>query len=161
MSSDSHATITYTSMSSYEVIINEYYGMPMDPLDPYVQLIIGAPPSPDYIPEPEAPPSPGYPLPATVSPTAESPGYITESKPEMEPGENDGDDEKSEGDSIDYPTSEGDNDADDDGDDLSEDDADNEDEEESSNSEEEEEEHLAPNVPGPAFESIPEAGIPL
>nr|GFC44528.1 hypothetical protein [Tanacetum cinerariifolium] len=47
-------------------------------------------------------------------PTAESPGYITESEPEMEPEENDGDDEKSEGDSIDYPISEGDNDANDD-----------------------------------------------
>nr|GFA00977.1 hypothetical protein [Tanacetum cinerariifolium] len=35
MSSDSHATITYTSMSSYEVIVNGYYGMPMDPFDPY------------------------------------------------------------------------------------------------------------------------------
>nr|GFB80346.1 hypothetical protein [Tanacetum cinerariifolium] len=54
MSSDSHATITYTSMSSYEVIVNGYYRMPMDPLDPY------APPSPDYIPRPEAPPSPDY-----------------------------------------------------------------------------------------------------
>nr|GFD09561.1 hypothetical protein [Tanacetum cinerariifolium] len=71
----------------------------------------------------------------------------------MEPEENDGDDEKSEGDSIDYPTSEGDNDADDDGDDLSEDDADNEDEEESSDSEEEEEEHLALTVPAPALYS--------
>nr|GFD39675.1 hypothetical protein [Tanacetum cinerariifolium] len=29
------ATITYTSMSSYEVIVNGYYGMHMDPLDPY------------------------------------------------------------------------------------------------------------------------------
>nr|GFB98359.1 hypothetical protein [Tanacetum cinerariifolium] len=106
MSSDSHATVTYTSMSSYEVTINEYYGMPMDPLDP-------------------------YPLPAAVSPTAESPGYIMESEPKMEPEENNGDDEKSEGDSIDYPTSEGDNDADDDGEDLSEDDADNEDDEKS------------------------------
>nr|GFC55908.1 hypothetical protein [Tanacetum cinerariifolium] len=135
MSSDSHATVTYTSMSSYEVTINEYYGMPMDPLDPYVQLVMGAPPSPDYIPGPEAPPSPDYipgpeypeylppaddmlpaeeqPLPAAVSPITESPGYFTESEPEMEPEENDGDDEKSEGDSIDYPTSEGDNDADD------------------------------------------------
>nr|GFC92563.1 hypothetical protein [Tanacetum cinerariifolium] len=65
-----------------------------------------------------------------VSPTAESPGYIMESEPEMEPKENDGDDKKSKGDSIDYPTSKGDND--DDGDDFSEDDADNEDEEESS-----------------------------
>nr|GFD46095.1 hypothetical protein [Tanacetum cinerariifolium] len=32
-------------------------------------------------------------LPAAVLPTAESPGYITESEPEMEPEENDGDDE--------------------------------------------------------------------
>nr|GFC00725.1 hypothetical protein [Tanacetum cinerariifolium] len=55
MSSDSHATITYTSMSSYEVIINGYYEMPMDPLDLYVQLVMGAPPSPDYIPGPEYP----------------------------------------------------------------------------------------------------------
>nr|GFD38320.1 hypothetical protein [Tanacetum cinerariifolium] len=54
------------------------------------------------------------PLPAAVSPTAESPGYITESEPEMEPEENEGDDEKSEGDSIDYPTSGGNNDANDD-----------------------------------------------
>nr|GEY63029.1 hypothetical protein [Tanacetum cinerariifolium] len=46
--------------------------------------------------------------------------------------DNDGDDEKSEGDSIDYPTSKGDNDANDDGDDLSEDDANEKDEEESS-----------------------------
>nr|GFB35693.1 hypothetical protein [Tanacetum cinerariifolium] len=129
MFSDSHATITYTSMSSYEVIVNGPE----------------APPSPDYIPGPEAPPSPDYipgpeypeylppaddmlpaeeqPLPAAVSPTTESPGYITE----------------------------GDNDANDDGDELSEDDADDEDEEESSDSEEEEEEHLALTVPAPAL----------
>nr|GFB16641.1 hypothetical protein [Tanacetum cinerariifolium] len=83
------------------------------------------------------------PLPAAVSPTAESPRYITESEPEMEPEEY----------SIEYPTSEGDDDAGDDGDDFSEDDADDEDEEESSNSEEEEEEHLAPTVPAPALYS--------
>nr|GFC22488.1 hypothetical protein [Tanacetum cinerariifolium] len=157
MSSDSYATVTYTSMSSYEVTINKYYGMHMDPLDPYVQLVMGAPPSPDYIPGPEAPPSPDYipgpeypeylppaddmlpteeqPLLAAVSPTAKLPGYITELEPEMEPEENDVDDEKSEGDSIDYPTSEGDNDADDNGDNFLEDDANNEDEEESSDSE--------------------------
>nr|GEW23592.1 hypothetical protein [Tanacetum cinerariifolium] len=180
MSSDSHATITYTSMSSYEVIVNGYFGMPMDPLDPYVQLFMEAPPSPAYIPEPEAPPSPNYipgpeappspdyipgpeypeylppandmlpakeqPLPAAVSPTAESPGYITESEPEMEPEEDDGDDENFKGDSIEYPTSKGDDDADDDGDDLSEDDADDKDEKESSDSEEEEEEHLSLTV---------------
>nr|GFC36457.1 hypothetical protein [Tanacetum cinerariifolium] len=67
--------------------------------------------------------------------------------------ENDGDDEKSEGDSIDYPTSGRDNDVNDDGDDLSEDDADDEDGEESSDSEEEKEEHLALTVPAPALYS--------
>nr|GEY82344.1 hypothetical protein [Tanacetum cinerariifolium] len=181
MSSDSHATIIYTSMSSYEVIVNGYFRMPMDPLDPYAQLVMEAPPSPDYIPRPkappsldyipgpEAPPSPDYipgpeylgylppaddvlptkeqPLPAAVSPTAESPGYITDSETEMDPEEEDGDDEKFEGDFIDYPTSRGDDDADDDGDELSEDDADDEDEEESSDSEEEDEENIAPTVP--------------
>nr|GFD06814.1 hypothetical protein [Tanacetum cinerariifolium] len=88
-------------------------------------------------------PAEEQPLPAAISPTAESPGYITKSEPEMEPKENDGDDEKSEGDFIDYPTSEGDNESNNDGNDLSEDDANDEDEEESSDSEEEEEEHLA------------------
>nr|GEW02863.1 hypothetical protein [Tanacetum cinerariifolium] len=175
MSSDSHATITYTSMLSYEVIVNGYFGMPMDTLDPYAHLFMEAPPLPDYIPGPEAPPSPDYipgpkypeylppaddvfpaeeqPLPAAVSPTAESPGYITDSEPEMDPEEEDGDDEKSMGDSIDYPTSRGDDDAADDGDDLSKDDADNEDEEESLDSKEEEEEHLAPTVLAPTLHS--------
>nr|GFC93189.1 hypothetical protein [Tanacetum cinerariifolium] len=88
------------------------------------------------------------PLPTTVLPTAESPGYFADLGPEMDP-EEDGDDEKSEGDSIEYLTSRGD---DDDGD-LSEDDADDEDEEESSDSEEEEEEHLARTVPAPALHS--------
>nr|GFC70001.1 hypothetical protein [Tanacetum cinerariifolium] len=63
--------------------------------------------------------------PAAVSPTAESPGYITE----------------------------GDDDADDDGDDLVKDDTDDEDEEESSDSEEEKEEHLAPTIPTSALHS--------
>nr|GFA68316.1 hypothetical protein [Tanacetum cinerariifolium] len=164
-------------MSSYEVIVNRYFGMPMDRLDPYAQLVMEAPPSPEYIPGPEAPPSPDYisgpkypeylplandvlpaeeqRLPAAVSPTAESPGYIADSKPEMDPEEEVGDDENSEGDFTDYLTSRGDDDADDDddGDDLSEDDADDEDEEESSDSEEEEEEHLASTIPTPALHS--------
>nr|GEZ06105.1 hypothetical protein [Tanacetum cinerariifolium] len=188
MSSDLHATITYTLMSSYEVIVNGYFGMPMDPLDPYAQLFMEAPPSPDYILRPEAPPSPDYipepkappspvyipgpeypeylspaddmlpaeeqPLPAAVSPTAESPRYITDSEPKIDLEKEDGDDEKSEGDFIDYPTSREDDDADDDGDELSEDDADDEDEEESSDSEEEKEEHLASTVPAPALHSF-------
>nr|GEY70302.1 hypothetical protein [Tanacetum cinerariifolium] len=150
MSSDSHATITYTSMSSYEVIVNGYFGIPMDPLDPHAQLVMEASPSPNYIPRPEASPSqtpltgPEYPeylppadnmflaeeqpLLAAVSPTAESPGYIMDSEPEMDPEEEDGDDEKSKGDS---------------------------DDEESSGSVEEEEEHLAPTVPAlPLHSSI-------
>nr|GEY33721.1 reverse transcriptase domain-containing protein [Tanacetum cinerariifolium] len=195
MSSDSHATITYTSMSSYEVIVNGYYRMHIDPLDPYIQLVMEAPPSPDYIPGPEAPPSPDYiprpevppspdyipepeypeylppaddvlpaeeqPLPAAVSPTTESPGYITESEPEMEPEEEDGDDEKSEEDSIDYPTRGGDNDADDDDDDLSEDDADDKEEKESSD--------ISPTsyllppllMPLPIFTPLPTSSFPL
>nr|GEU88615.1 retrovirus-related Pol polyprotein from transposon TNT 1-94 [Tanacetum cinerariifolium] len=142
MSSDSHATITYTLMSSYEVIVKGYFGMPMDPLDPYAQLVMEAPPSPDYIPGPEAPPSLDYipgpeypeylppaddvfpaeeqPLPAAVSPTVESPRYIADLEPEMDPEEEDGDDEKSE---------------------------------ESSDSEEEEEEYLASTVPASALHS--------
>nr|GFB83231.1 hypothetical protein [Tanacetum cinerariifolium] len=137
MSSDSHATITYTSMSSYEVIVN---GLHTRAGVPKVSTT-----SDDMLPVEEQP------LPATLSPTAESPRYITESEPEMEPEENDGDDDKSEGDSIDYLTSGGDNDANDDGDDLLEDDADDEDKEESSDSEEEEEEHLAPTISAPAL----------
>nr|GEU81930.1 hypothetical protein [Tanacetum cinerariifolium] len=132
-----------------------------------------APPSSDYIPGLEAPHSPDYipgpkypeylppaddvfpaeeqPLLATVSATAESPGYIADSEPEMDPEEEDRDDEKFKGDSIECPTSRGDDDADDDGDDLSEDDANDEDEEESSDSEEEEEDHLALTVPALAL----------
>nr|GEZ22081.1 hypothetical protein [Tanacetum cinerariifolium] len=69
----------------------------------------------------------------------------------MDPEEEDGDNKKFEGDSIDYPTSKGDDNADDD-DDLSEDDADDEDEEESSDSEEE---HLTLTVPAPALHTTP------
>nr|GFC60906.1 hypothetical protein [Tanacetum cinerariifolium] len=57
-------------------------------------------------------------------------------------------------DSIDYPASRGDDNADDDGDNLSEDDADDEDKDESSDSKEEEEEHLALTVPAPALHSF-------
>nr|GFA25616.1 hypothetical protein [Tanacetum cinerariifolium] len=167
MSSDSHATITYTSMSSYEVIVNGYYGMHMDPSDPYVQLFIEAPPSPDYIPGPEALPSPDY-IPGPEAPPSpdyipgpEYPEYLppaddvlpAEEQPLPTARMEDGDDEKYEEDSIEYLTSGGDDDADDDGDDLSEDDPEDEDEEESLDSEEEEEEHLAPTVPTPALHS--------
>ncbi|GKG22247.1 hypothetical protein Tco_0387550, partial [Tanacetum coccineum] len=101
------------------------------------------PPSPDYIPGPEDPQTPlvpqdederepMFPLPPVDSPTAESPGYVTESDPEEDPEEYE-DDETEDG-PVDYPMDGGDDGDDDDGD-SSEDDEDEE---------EEEEEHLAP-----------------
>ncbi|GKG17802.1 hypothetical protein Tco_0372100, partial [Tanacetum coccineum] len=75
------------------------------------------------------------PLPPVVSPTAESPGYVTESDPEEY------EDDKIEDCPVDYPIDEGEDGDDDDGD-LFRDDADDEDEDE--DDEEEVEEHLAP-----------------
>ncbi|GKA78287.1 hypothetical protein Tco_0784824, partial [Tanacetum coccineum] len=141
-------------------------GLPMMPEDPYayVEAALQAPPSPDYVPGPEepeqAPPSPDFvpepvypefmppeddvllaeeqPLPAAVSPTADSPGYITESDPEEDPEE---DDEDPEEDPADYPTDRDDDD--DEEEESSGDDADDEEEDEDEDEEEEEEEHLA------------------
>nr|GFB63900.1 hypothetical protein [Tanacetum cinerariifolium] len=97
--------------------------------DPYVEVALQAPPSPDYIPgleEPEqAPPSPDY---------------VPESNFEMHP--KDDDDEDPEEDPVDYPADGGD-----DGDDeeeSSEDDEDEEDDEMDVEADKEEEEHLAP-----------------
>ncbi|GKD71506.1 hypothetical protein Tco_1325596 [Tanacetum coccineum] len=110
---------------------------------------------PDYMPEPVFPeyipledehvfPAEEQPLPHVDSPTAESPGYITESDPEEDPEEYE-DDETEDG-SVDYPMDGGDYGDDDNGnssgDDIDEEDEDDEDEEEEK--EEEEEEHLAP-----------------
>ncbi|GJW41188.1 putative reverse transcriptase domain-containing protein [Tanacetum coccineum] len=109
-----------------------------------------APPSPDYILGPEDPQTPPvpqdederepmFPLPPVDSPTAESPGYVTESDPEEDPEEYE-DDETEDG-PVDYPM-DGEDDGDDDDGDSSRDDADGEDEDDED--EEEEEEHLAP-----------------
>nr|GEZ41357.1 hypothetical protein [Tanacetum cinerariifolium] len=125
MSSDSHATITYALMSSYEVIVNGPE----------------APPSPDYIPRPEALPSPDY------IPRPEYPEYLPPADDELPA-------EEQPLPAVVSLTTEGDDDANDDGDDLSEDDADDEDEEESSDNEEEEEEHLALTVPASALHRI-------
>ncbi|GKC55977.1 hypothetical protein Tco_1083575 [Tanacetum coccineum] len=105
------------------------------------------PHDPDYVPEPMYPeyipledehvfPAEEQPLPPVVSPTAESPGYVTESDPEEDPEEYE-DDETEDG-PVDYPMDGGEDGDDDDGD-SSGDDADDEDEED----EEEVEEHLA------------------
>ncbi|GKA30494.1 hypothetical protein Tco_0716799 [Tanacetum coccineum] len=130
------------------VIVLGYDGLPMHPV---------APPSPDYIPgseDPQTPPVPQdederepmfhefraveQPLPPVDSPTAESPGYVTESDPEEDPEEYE-DDETEDG-PVDYPIDGGDDRDDDDGD-SSGDDVDGEDEDDE---DEEEEEHLAP-----------------
>ncbi|GJZ44249.1 hypothetical protein Tco_0591504, partial [Tanacetum coccineum] len=103
---------------------------------------------PDYVLEPVYPkyipledehafPAEEQPLPHVDSPTAESPGYITESNPKEDPKEYE-DDETEDG-PVDYPMDGGD-DGDDDDDDSSRDDADDEDEDDK---DEEEEEHLA------------------
>ncbi|GJR18199.1 hypothetical protein Tco_0966726 [Tanacetum coccineum] len=107
---------------------------------------------PNYVPEPIYPeyipleddhefPAEEQPLPPVDSPTAESPGYITESDPEEDPEEYE-DDEAEDG-PVDYPMDGGDDGDDDDGD-SSRDDARDEDEDEEDEDDEEEEEHLAP-----------------
>ncbi|GKF84903.1 hypothetical protein Tco_0249801, partial [Tanacetum coccineum] len=123
---------------------------------------------PDYMPGPEHPPSLVYvpyvpepvypyfmspeddvilaeeqPLPATVLPTADSSGYITDSDPEEDPEEED--DEDLEEDPSDYPT-----DRDDEEEEESYEDNAN-DEKEDEGKDEEEDEHLAPadSIPSP------------
>ncbi|GKD23833.1 hypothetical protein Tco_1225536 [Tanacetum coccineum] len=156
MSDSEDSTVTYTEVSSpFEdlsdigspgVIVHGYDGLPMMLEDPYayVEAAMQEPPPPDYVPEPVYPefmppeddvlPAEEQPLPAAVSPTAESPGYITESDLEEDPEE---DDEDPEEDPTDYPTDRDD----DDEEESSGDDAD--DEEEDEGEDEEEEEHLA------------------
>ncbi|GKC91591.1 hypothetical protein Tco_1152240 [Tanacetum coccineum] len=135
-------------------------GPPVMPKDPYAYMVAAfqAPPSPDYVfgPKeieqaplsPEFVPEPVYPdfmpskdevfpveeqpLPAAISPTADSPGYISDSDPEEDPEE---DPEK---DPIDFPADGGDN-----NDESSDDDEDDDDDVEKDKDEEEEEEHLA------------------
>ncbi|GJT15106.1 hypothetical protein Tco_0873812 [Tanacetum coccineum] len=102
MSDSEDSTVTYTEMLD----------------DPYVQVILHASPSPDYVPGPEepeqAPPLPDFvpepvypefmppkyevlpaeeqPLPAAASPTADLSGYVPESDPKENPEEDDEED---------------------------------------------------------------------
>ncbi|GKE77430.1 hypothetical protein Tco_1543550, partial [Tanacetum coccineum] len=123
------------------VIVLGYDGLLIQPV---------APPSPDYIPDPEDPQTPPVPqdedeheflaeeqpLPPVDSPITESPRYVTESGPEEDPKEYE-DDETEDG-PVDYPMDNEDDGDDDDGD-SSRDDANDADEDD-----EEEEEHIAP-----------------
>ncbi|GKC92462.1 hypothetical protein Tco_1157904 [Tanacetum coccineum] len=96
-------------------------------------------------PEDDVLPTEEQPLPAAVLPTADSPGYITESDPEEDPEK---DDEDPEEDPADYPDDRDEEEEEE----SSGDDADYEEEDEDED-EEEEEEHLAPadSVPPPAY----------
>ncbi|GJR15667.1 putative reverse transcriptase domain-containing protein [Tanacetum coccineum] len=106
---------------------------------------------PDYVPEPIYPeyipledehkfPAEEQPLPPVDSPTAKSPGYVTEPDPEEETDEYE-DDETKDG-LVDYPIDEGDDGYDDDGD-SSGDDAEEDEDDKDEDDEDAEEEHLA------------------
>ncbi|GKA52054.1 hypothetical protein Tco_0745250, partial [Tanacetum coccineum] len=121
-----------SDVGSPGVVVYGYDRLPIHPPSPDYVLQPEHPPSPDYVPGLEHPPLPVYvpyvpkpaypefmppeddvflaeeqPLPAAVSPTANSPGYITESNPEEDPKEDDEDpkkdDEDPEEDPVDYP----------------------------------------------------------
>ncbi|GKE59994.1 hypothetical protein Tco_1510361, partial [Tanacetum coccineum] len=153
-----HSMVTYTSISSDDrsldigslgVIIYKYDGLPMmsEDLYAYVEAAMHEIPPPNYVPEPIYPkfmppeddvfPVEEQPLPVAVSPTADSPGYITEFDPEE-------DDEDPEEDPADYPTDRDD----DEEEESSRDDVDDEEEDEG---DDEKEEHLASDdsVPPP------------
>nr|GFD31930.1 hypothetical protein [Tanacetum cinerariifolium] len=131
---------TYTDISSpFEELSDigspraddhEYLMLPRMLEDPYVEVALQAPPSPDYIPGPEepeqAPPSPDYipgpehaddeivaedqPYAKDALPISQSPEYVPESDFEAHPEEDD--DEDPEEDPVDYPADGGDDDDD-------------------------------------------------
>ncbi|GJY04708.1 hypothetical protein Tco_0370648, partial [Tanacetum coccineum] len=129
MSDSEDSTVTYTAVSSpfgglSDIGSSGVDGPPVMPEDPYAYVVAAfqAPPSPDYVSGLEYPPSPEFvsepvypefmppedeillaeeqPLPAAVSPTADSPGYVPESDLEEDPEEDD--DEDPEDDLADY-----------------------------------------------------------
>nr|GEW19978.1 reverse transcriptase domain-containing protein [Tanacetum cinerariifolium] len=164
MSDSDESGVTYTDISSpFEELSDtgspraddhEHLMLPEMLEDPYVEVALQAPPSPDYIPgheEPEqAPPSPDYiPCPEhandeivaedqqyaeDASPIAQSPKYVPESDFEAHP--EDDDNEDPEEDPVDYLADRGDDD-DNEEESLEDDEIDIE-------AEEEEEEHPAP-----------------
>ncbi|GJW47326.1 hypothetical protein Tco_0078972 [Tanacetum coccineum] len=176
MSDSEDSTITYTEVScpfedlsdigSPRVIIHGYDGLPMMSEDAYayVEAAMQEPPSQDFVSEPAylefIPPEDDvflaeeHPLPAVASPTADSPGYISESDPEEDPKE---DDEDPQEDPADYPT---DRDNEEEEEESFGDDADDE-EEDKDEDEEEDEEHLASadSVPPPTYRSTARMSI--
>ncbi|GKB32612.1 hypothetical protein Tco_0872013 [Tanacetum coccineum] len=89
---------------SPRVIVLGYDGLPMQPDEDEREPMFIQPHDPDYVPEPIYPeyipledehvfPVEEQPLPPVDSPTAESPGYVTELDPEEDQEEDDADDE--------------------------------------------------------------------
>nr|GEZ22220.1 putative reverse transcriptase domain-containing protein [Tanacetum cinerariifolium] len=121
MSNSDDSTVTYTEVSSSFEDLSDIGSpgvdrLPMMPQDPYTYVEAALQP----------PPSLDYPLPAAISPTADSPGYIPESKPNVDLEE---DDEDPEEDPTDYPTDRDDDDEDEEEKESSRDEADDEEEE--------------------------------
>ncbi|GKC89894.1 hypothetical protein Tco_1150543, partial [Tanacetum coccineum] len=171
MSDSKHSTVTYTSISSDDrsldvrspgVIVLGYDGLPIMPEDPYayVEAALQETPPPDFVPEPvylkfmppkdEVFPTEEQPLPAAVSPTADLPGYITESDLEEDLEE-----EEDEEDLANYPTDRDDEEEEEE--ESSRDDADDKEEDK----DEEEEEHiaLANSIPPPAYHTTARMSI--
>ncbi|GJS25444.1 putative reverse transcriptase domain-containing protein [Tanacetum coccineum] len=179
ISDSEDSTVTYTAVSNpfgglSDIGSPGVDGPPVMLEDPYAYVVAAfqAPPSPYYVSGPEYPPSPDFvpepvypefmppeddvlsaeeqPLPAAVSPTADSPGYVPESDPEEDPEEDDDEDP------ADYPIDGGD-----DGNDKDESSDDDEDKDVDIEGDEEEEEHPAPadstTVTLPAIDHAPSA----
>ncbi|GJW98032.1 hypothetical protein Tco_0179840 [Tanacetum coccineum] len=153
-----------SDIGSLGVVGPEYEGLPWMLDDPYVQVILQAPPSQDYMLGPEepeqAPPLPDFvpepvypefmpsedevlpakeqPLLAATSPTANFPGYVPESDPEEDPEEDDKEDPEED------PADRGD-----DGDD--EDESSDDDEDDNETKPFESDESVATPLPHPAY----------
>ncbi|GJX35125.1 hypothetical protein Tco_0246682 [Tanacetum coccineum] len=139
MSDSDESGVTYTEISSTFEELSDIGSPGVVPSSDYIPgpEEPQSPPLLDYVPEPiyleymskedEVFPAEEQPLPATASPTAQSPDYVLESDPEADPKEDN--DEDPEEDLVDYPADGGDDSDDEEG--SSEDDeADDDDEEE-------------------------------
>ncbi|GKF58743.1 hypothetical protein Tco_0172280 [Tanacetum coccineum] len=160
MSDSKDSTVTYTTVSSPFRGLSDIRSLGVDgplvmPEDPYAYVVAAfqAPPSPDYVPGTPFS-AEEQPLPAAVSPTADSPGYVPESDLEEDPEEEEDEDPKK--DPANYPADRGD-----DGDDEDESPDDDEDDDVDIKEDEEEEEHPAPTdstaVALPAVDPAPSA----
>ncbi|GKE96346.1 hypothetical protein Tco_1581201, partial [Tanacetum coccineum] len=146
MSDSDESGVTYTEVSSpFEglagigsprAVDHEYLELPWIPEDPYVEDVLQAPPSPDYVLGIVAE---DQPYAEDASPTAQSPDYVPKSDPEADPEKDDDEDPKE--DPVDYPGDGGD-DGDDEDEPSEEDEDDDVDIE--TDKDEEEEEHPAP-----------------